>query len=86
MTDESRKTVLWVVMVISIFLTAITIYDLVQGESTFALWVGVICWPIVAICTGYLLVQSGRHLHDVADRSPGPGNDAPGGPAALDDR
>lgn len=81
MTDESRKTVLWVVMVISIFLTAITIYDLVQGESTFALWVGVICWPIVAICTGYLLVQSGR-----TDGSPGPGNDAPGGPAALDDR
>lgn len=55
MSDSSRRTLHWIVLVIAIFLTVISIVDIVRGESGFALWIGVICWPIVVIAEAYQL-------------------------------
>lgn len=38
-----------VALVVSILLTALAVYDITKGDYGVSVWVGVICWPVVAI-------------------------------------
>ena len=60
MSDSTRNTIQWVVLVIALFLTALNLYDLIKGESSLSIWIGMVCWPTVAGCTIYQL-SSHRH-------------------------
>lgn len=71
MSTETRRILHWVVLVLAILLTALSAYYLISGERGFAVWVGVICWPIVAASSAYNL-STGRV------GGPGAGDDGPG--------
>ena len=62
MTESTRRYLNWFVLVISVSLIVVNLYDLAQGNSSVAVWVGMVCWPIVAGCTAYEMV-TGRRLH-----------------------
>lgn len=60
MTDSTRNTLHWIVLVIALFLTVINLYDLIKGESSLSIWIGMVCWPIVAGCSIYQIVTGKR--------------------------
>jgi hypothetical protein len=55
MTDPSRRRLLWAVLVIAISLTVVNLVDLVRGDTSVSIWIGLVCWPIVAIANVYQL-------------------------------
>lgn len=62
-TNDSTKSaslarnLLVIVLIVSILLTALAIYDMVNGEDGLSVWVAIICWPIVAIANGFKLYK-----------------------------
>ena len=61
-TDQTRRNLNWVVLVISVALIAMNVIDLVGGDASWSVWLGIVCWPIVAACTAYELATH-RRLH-----------------------
>jgi hypothetical protein len=61
-TDQTRSVLNWLVLVISVALTAMNLVDLLGGDASWSVWLGIVCWPIVAVCTAYELVTH-RRLH-----------------------
>lgn len=59
MSTETRRILHWVVLVLSVLLTVLSIYYLASGERGFALWVGIVCWPFIGAASAYNL-KTGR--------------------------
>lgn len=55
MSDLSRRRLLWAVLVIAVTLTFVNVVDLVRGDSSLSVWIGLVCWPIVALANIYQL-------------------------------
>ncbi len=47
----------WVVIVISIVLTAVSAYDFISGQVSVSSWTRIICWPIAAIVSALQLLK-----------------------------
>ncbi len=49
----------WVVLVLSIFLTGTSLWTVVGGDGGWSGWLGLVCWPIVALASVYNLRTGG---------------------------
>ena len=47
----------WVALVIAVVRSVLTIIDLASGTTGVSLWTGLVCWPIVAVCSVIYLVK-----------------------------
>jgi hypothetical protein len=61
-TDQFRRNLNWALLGVSVALTVLNLVDLLGGDASWSVWLGVVCWPIVAICTAYELATH-RRLH-----------------------
>ncbi|PCK25674.1 hypothetical protein CHR55_19315 [Rhodococcus qingshengii] len=57
-TASRIRTLNWIAFGIGILLTALAIYELVQGERSTSVWIAVVCWPIVATLSAVQLFKS----------------------------
>ncbi|XPP26387.1 MAG: hypothetical protein ACNYNX_12365 [Leucobacter sp.] len=46
-----------VAIVIAVFLTVMVVLDLVNGQHSPSVWIGLVCWPVVAILGVVQIVQ-----------------------------
>ena len=60
MTNERRRVLQWLVLVLAVVLTIVSLVNLVNGESGFVPWVGLVAWPIVVAASAYNLVTGGK--------------------------
>ncbi len=60
MTNERRRMLQWLVLVLAVVLTIVALVNLINGETGFVPWIGVICWPIVVAASAYNLVTGGK--------------------------
>ena len=58
--SSARSTLAWFCVLAGVLLTALAFYDLIDGERNVSLWVGIVCWPIVAISGALQLVRIRR--------------------------
>lgn len=62
LNDTTRRNLNWVVLVIASVLTVTTFVQILGGDRSALDWVAMVCWPFVAVCTGYELATHKR-LH-----------------------
>lgn len=69
MDDAVWRALISCICAIAIALTGFTLFDLGSGNSSTALWMSVVAWPVVAIVSGWILAKSphGRHLNSEGD-------------------
>ena len=61
--NPKRFIVLQIVfIVIAVILTVASIIDLVSGQTGTSIWIGVVCWPIVAVLSAVQIVQVRKQL------------------------
>jgi hypothetical protein len=60
MTNSTRRNLQWLVLALSILLTASSLVNVIRGEGEFFAWIGLICWPILAVASVYNLRTGGK--------------------------
>ncbi len=60
MTNERRRMLQWLVLVLAVVLTVVALVNLITGESGLVPWIGLVCWPIVVAASAYNLVTGGK--------------------------
>lgn len=53
-------TLQWIALILALFVTAVSIYDLVSGENNLTTWFSLILWPVVAVLNILLLARLNR--------------------------
>lgn len=53
-------TLQWIALILALFVTAVSIYDLVNGANNLTTWFSIILWPVVAVLSVLQLVRLNR--------------------------
>lgn len=55
----------WVALVAALFVTAVAVYDLLNGQNNMTTWFSLILWPVIAILNVVQLVRLNRRKTEV---------------------